>query len=253
MTDEAIFDSAEAALRNGDVDGAERQLNQQWPDTKRAPAEAQHLMAIVRMSQNRPDEAVGLMRGALSSEPSLRHAIGLGHMLLELQRYPEAVEAYTSALAIDPNWPGLNDVLSQALYGCERFNDAEAAARRGVKIAPTAVSWEALSNALRAQGKTQEALKAAEEAVKLGPHDHNAKHAKGAALLLLNRPKEALAMFDELVIDGLDLPILQMNRGAALEALGRKADARTVYEDAARRWPSLPNLQARVAAARTRL
>jgi hypothetical protein len=44
-----------------------------------------------------------------------------------------------------------------------------------------------------------------------------------------------------------------MNRGAALEALGRNADARLVYEDAARRWPDLPNLQDRVAAARKRV
>ena len=78
-------------------------------------------------------------------------------------------------------------------------------------------------------------------------------HARAAALMQLNRPQEALAIFDELVQRGIDLPILHFNRAAALEALGRKADARNLYEDVARRWPNLPNLMASVAAARKRL
>ncbi|MCX7359714.1 MAG: tetratricopeptide repeat protein [Alphaproteobacteria bacterium] len=253
MTNDDALDSAELALRNGDVEGAERQIAQQWPDMTRAPADAHHIMAVVRTAQNRRDDAVGHMRNAVSAAPELRHYIRLGHILLELGRHGEAADAYTNALRLDSNWPGLNDVLSQALYGAGKYPEAEAAARQGVKVAPSAGAWEALSNALRVQGKTKEALSAAEEAVRLGPHDHNAKHAKGAALLLLNRPQEALAMFDELVIDGLDLPILQMNRGAALEALGRKGDALMIYEDAARRWPDLPNLQDRVTEARKRL
>ncbi|ANP47845.1 tetratricopeptide repeat protein [Candidatus Viadribacter manganicus] len=253
MSNDAVLDQAELSVKNGDPAGAERLLSQTWPDISRAPADAQHVMAMVRMAQGRPAESVQLLRAAISAEPNaLRHHIGLGHVMSEIGDHNGAIEAYTAAARIDQTWPGLLVVLSQAYYITQRFADAERVARQA-NAAPTSSTWEALSNALRAQGKSQEALAAAEEAVKLNRQDPNAQHAKAAALMQLNRPQDALTIFDDLTRSGLDLPVLAMNRGAALEALGRKADARAAYEDAARRWPNLPHLQDRVAAARKRV
>ena len=254
MSNDAILDQAELSLNNGDIAAAERVLTQQWPDPSRAPGDVQHVMAMVRLAQGRGGEAERLIRAAISAEPnSLRHHIRLGHILTELGNHSSAVEAYSNAARIDPKWPGVFVVLSQAFYALERFNDAERAARQTVANAPTAGAFEALSNALRAQGKAQDALNAADEALRHDWQDPNAQHARAAALMQLNRPQDALTIFDELRSRGIDLPILQMNRGAALEALGRKDDARAVYEEAARRWPDLPNLRERVEAARKRV
>lgn len=253
MSQNASLDQAELALNNGDPSGAERVLTQAWPDMTRAPGDAQHIMAMVRMAQGRGGEAERLMRGALNAEPnSLRHHIGLGHILVGLHNDVGALEAFSNAARIDPNWPGILVEISQANYRLERFSDAERVARQA-NATPTAGSWEALSNALRAQNKPQDALAAAEEALRMDWQDANAQHAKAAALMALNRPQDALTIFDDLIGRGIDLPVLSMNRGAALEALGRKADARAVYEEAGRRWPNLPNLQDRVAAARKRV
>lgn len=249
--DANTLDQAEFALNRGDPAGAERILSQVWPDISRAPGDAQHIMSSVRMAEGRVSDAEHLMRGALNAEPnSLRHHIALGHILSVQKNDIGALEAYTNAARIDPNWPDLNVAISQALYKLGRFADAERAAQQG-QI--SAGSLEALSNALRAQNKAPEALQAAENALRLAPQDPNAKHAKAAALMMLNRAQDALAIFDGLIAEGIDLPVLYMNRAAALEALGRKADARGVYEDAARRWPNLPNLQDRVAEARKRV
>jgi tetratricopeptide (TPR) repeat protein len=251
MSQDDNLDQAEAALNNGDPAGAERILTKAWPDMSRAPGDAQHIMATVRLAQGRVTDAEQLMRGALNAEPnSLRHHIGLGHILSGLKNHAGALESYLNAARIDTNWPGLNAAISQKYYILERFADAERAARQGTQ---TVSSLEALSNALRAQGKGKEALAAADEALRLDAQDLNAHHAKAAALMMVDRPQEALLIFDDLTRLGVDLPVLQMNRGAALEALGRNADARLVYEDAARRWPDLPNLQDRVAAARKRV
>lgn len=253
MSQDASLDQAELSLRNGDPSGAERVLKQAWPDITRAPSDAQHVMAMVRLAQGRGNEAEQLMRGALNTEPnSLRHHIALGHILTAQRNDVGAIQAYESATRLDPKWPGLFVALSQAYYRAERFADAERAARSATAI-PSAAAWVALSNAQRAQGKGQEALAAAEDALKLDWQDPDAQHAKATALMLLNRPQDALSIFEELTGRGIDLPVLQMNRGAALEALGRNADARAVYEEAARRWPSLPNLQERVANARKRV
>lgn len=254
MSQDAILDQAELSLKNGDPAGAERALTQQWPDISRAPGDAQHLMALVRVAQGKGNEAERLIRAAIGAEPtSLRHHIRLGHIQTALGNHAGAVEAYTNASRIDPNWPGVFVVLSQSYYALEKFSDAERAARQATTSAPSAGAFEALSNALRAQGKAQDALAAADAALQFDGQDVNAQHARGAALMMLNRPQDALTAFDALQARGIDLPILQMNRGAALEALGRKADARAVYEDAARRWPDLPNLRDRVEAARKRL
>lgn len=254
MSNDAIIDQAEMSLNTGDIAGAERALTQQWPDMTRAPSDAQHTMAVVRLAQGRGDEAEALIRAAVKAEPkSLRHNIRLGHILTALSKHSAAVEAYTTASRLDANWPGVFVALSQAFYGAERFGDAERAARQAIAGASSAGAYEALSNALRAQGKGQDALNAADEALRLDWQDPNAQHARAAAMMVLNRPQDALVVFDELIARGIDLPVLQMNRGAALEALGRKDEARVVYEEAARRWPDLPNLQERVAAARQRV
>lgn len=253
MSHEATLDQAELAIKNGDPASAERELTKAWPDISRAPGEAQHLMAMVRMAQGRAREAEQLMRGAINAEPtSLRHHIALGHILTAMSNDAGAIDAYNNAARIDPTWPGLFVALSQAYYSNGQFALAEQAGRSAV-ASPNVAGWEALSNAQRAQGKMQEALNSAEQALKINWQDPNALHSKAAALMGLGRPQEALAIFDDLLGRGIDLPVLHMNRAAALEALGRGADARAVYEEAARRWPDLPNLQERVAAARKRV
>lgn len=253
MSNDAALNQAELSLKNGDPSGAERVLTQTWPDIARAPADAQHAMAMVRVAQGRLPDAETLMRAAANAEPNaLRHQIALGHILTERENHNGAIEAYTNATRIDKKWPGLLVVLSQAYYRTERFADAERIAREA-NAAPTSSTWEALSNALRAQGKAQDALSAADQALKLNREDPNAAHAKAAALMELKRPQDALAIFEELHGRGIDLPILALNRAAALEALGRKGDAKAAYEEAARRWPNLPHLQDRVAAARKRV
>lgn len=253
MSQDAILDQAEISLNNRDPDGAARILLQQWPDISRAPADAQHILATARMAQGRGDDAELLMRGAARAEPnSQRHLVALGHILMQIGNPQGAIQAYTDAARIDRKWPGLLTVLSEAYYRAGRFADAEQVARESTAV-PTTAAWSALSNALRAQAKLDGALAAADEALRLDRTDLNARHDKGAALLGLNRAQEALQIFDALLADGVDLPVLQINRALAFEALGRKADARAVYEDAARRWPNLPNLQDRVASARKRL
>ncbi len=246
---DAILAQAETCLKRGDVAGAEQALMKQWRDMSSAPADAQHVMAMVRMAQQNRKEAAQHMRGAVRAEPNaLRHHIGLGHILYADRDYQGAMESYTAAVRIDPNWQGLQLALSSAAYSAGRPVEAEAAARQAVAAAPSAEAHDALSCALRAQGKGQEALAAADQALRLDPRSQNAQNSRGAALLLVNRGQEALQIFDSLVMQGVDTPVLALNRGMALEAVGRKDDAKKIYEAAARRWPNLPNLQERLQA-----
>lgn len=254
MSQDAALEQAEAALNRGDAVAAEQAITKEWRDLAKAPGDAQHIMAMVRMSQNKFADAEKFIRGAVKAEPgSLRHNIALGHVLSAIGNDVGAVEAYAAAAKIDPKWPGIYIALSRANYHAGRGADAERAARQALEAGQSAEAWDALSCALRQQAKGQDALKAADEALRLDWQHLNAQNSRGAALLMLNRAQEALEVFDAIAARGVDMPVLTMNRGEALEKLGRKAEAKALYDDAARRWPSLPNVQARIATARKRL
>jgi tetratricopeptide (TPR) repeat protein len=254
MSQDSILDQADASLARGDAAGAERVLTQAWPDLSKAPADALHILAMVRASERNWEEAERLLRAATRAEPnSLRHHVALGHLLLSVGNFPGAADAYAVAVRIDSTWPGLLEVAADANYRAGRLEEAERIARQAISRSPTPNGWDALSCALRGQGKAQDALNAADEALRLDWGHVNAQNSRGAALLMLNRPQEALETFETLASQGVEAPVLSLNRGAALEALGRKADARAVYDHAAQRWPHMPNLQDRVAAARKRV
>lgn len=248
MSTEEVLTLAERALAQSDPEAAERALARVWPKLDAAPADALHLLASARAMQKRGDEAVQLMRAAVKAEPnSLRHNIALGHLLSGLGRDGDAADAYAKALSIDAAWPGLSLAFARAAYQAGRHAEAERAARQAVNDAPSADAWDALSNALRALGKGQDALNAAIEALRLDPQHIGALNSQGAALLMLGRAQEALDVFDQLAGGGVQAPVLSLNRGAALEVLGRRQEAIAIYQEAQRRWPNLVNLQQQLA------
>jgi tetratricopeptide (TPR) repeat protein len=243
MNTDQVLTEAETAANRGDIAGAERILRQAWPDMERAPGDAMHLLATFRILEGKAGDAEQLLRAAARAEPtSLRHPIALGHLL-----------TYAEAMRIDPRWRGLRLAFCQAAYQSGRAVEAEQVARQQLKEAPSADAWDMLSAALRAQHKGKEALEAAEEALRIDRNHRNAQNSRGAALLLLDRDREALEVFDALAAQGVNAPVLSLNRGAALEKLGRKQEAEAIYADAAQRWPHLPNLQANLAQRRQRV
>jgi len=252
MSDEEnVYGRAEAALRRSDTAEVERVLTAKWPNLANAPGEAQHIMAMAYLAKLDGARAVQFMRAAVRAEPkSLRHHIALGHILSSSGDHAGAADAYAAAAQIDPNWPGVHFVLSVASYKAGRHAEAETAARAAVQANPIAETWDALASAMRALGNGQEALAASDEALKLDRDDINAINGRGAALLMLNRPGEALEVFESLFAKGVNAPVLALNRAAAYDLLGRTNEARAIYDDAQRRWAHLPNLQQQIAARR---
>ncbi len=248
MESDKVLDEAEQLVRAGNPSAADALLQKSWPDFSRAPADALHMLGMIRSEQRNPREAQRLLLAAVASEPeSLRHRIALGHVYFAAGDYAAATDAYDAALRIDREWPGLALAFSQAAYRAGRHAEAERAARHELSRRKTAEAWNVLACALRGLGKGQESLDAALEALQLDYAHIDAKNSRGAALLMLGRAAEALAIFDEIASSGVQAPVLSINRAMALEALGRKVDADAVYEDAAARWPDLPNLQDRIA------
>ncbi len=247
MTEAEALDQADAAYGRGAYAEVEQIITRQWPDRAVAPADAKHVLGMSCAGLGRIEEAETLLRAAVSEDPtSLRHNIALGHILMLAGNAAQATLAYDAALRIDRTWPGLALSFSHAAYRAGRLAEAENAARFALQQQKSADAWNALSGALRGQGKGQEALSSAEEALKLDGKDVGALNSKGAALLLLNRPQEALEIFKQLEQSGVESPVLSLNTAAALEMLGRRDEADVIYDAAAKRWPSQPNLQQQI-------
>lgn len=251
MDTDAILTEAERVLRTGDVQAAEAVIARSWPDPTKAPGDALHLLANIRQQTGNAKEAEFLLRAAIKVEPdSLRHYIALGHLLSTTENVAGAVDSYAGAMRINANWPGLRYVFARASYRAGRYEEAERVARQAIADAPTAESWDVLSCALRALSKGQEALGAADEALRLDPGNPPALNSRALALLMVGRDQESLAVLDNLVERGIVAPVIWLNRATVLERLGRGAEAAAVLADAAARWPHYPNLQAQLAARR---
>lgn len=241
MDAEQALSEAERYIALRDPGAAEAQIAAKWSDIDRAPADAKHVLGIVRAMQGRHAESEHLMRAAVAEDPkSLRHAIALGHCLIQAGKPSEAADAYAVALKLDPRWDGLLKDYANALYGAGRYAEAEQAARQLIKEAPSPQAWDVLSCALRRQGKAADALQAANEALRTAPEFLGALHSRGAALLQLGQAQDALLIFEEVVARGGQGPALSYSHAKALEALGRKTEADAMRAETRRRWPAAP-------------
>lgn len=127
---------------------------------------------------------------------------------------------------------------------------AERGARQLLVIAPSAEAHDLLANALRAQDRLEEALAAADAALRLSPGNAVAQHGRALTLSRLGRYAESLTIFDALVARGVAAPPLWLNRGVALLGQTRVKEAEAAFADGVKRWPQDLGLQNALASTR---
>lgn len=130
------------------------------------------------------------------------------------------------------------------------FSAAERIARLVIAQTPDSQSYELLANALRAQERLEEALAAAESAVRLDTSNNGAHHSRAFILSRLGRFADALTIYDQLIARGLAHPSVWLNRSVALLGLTRDADAEAALVDGVKRWPQDLGLQNMLASLR---
>jgi tetratricopeptide (TPR) repeat protein len=89
-----------------------------------------------------------------------------------------------------------------------------------------------LGNALKGQGRFEEALSCYDKALALNPESVEALNNSGDALFALRRPAEALATYDRALAIAPKSVVALNNRGNALRALRRPDEALASYSDA---------------------
>lgn len=111
----------------------------------------------------------------------------------------DAIQKLEDTLRKDPTSQAFV-TLVEAYRTQGRFSDAEKVATRGLKIHPRLTSgWVALGKTLKDQKKTEEALRAFDQAIQNSPENLLALQLAGECALELKIPKDALKYFKRLL------------------------------------------------------
>ena len=174
-------------------------------------------------------------REAVALDPDLADAHNnLGNVLKARGRTDEALTHYRAAVARDPHNPPFQINLGSLLQAQGRHEqEAEAAYRRAIELAPAWAPAHASLGALCLQWKRlDEAREALHKALSLDPGDAETLNNLGLVLQGLGQLDEALAWFDRAIARNPGSAGAHSNRGLVLEEKGDDEGAVRAYEQA---------------------
>lgn len=188
-----------------------------------AHAPALHALALLRHRQGRRGEAIALLeQGAHGHDVDASLFNNLGNMLREAARSDAAINAYRSAVVMDPRHLNAQFNLAGLLLAAGDAAGARAAYERVLATAPRdAAVLIGLGRALLAQQHHEHALARLREAMALVPDDQACALAVSQALLAGDRIDDALGVAREALARWPDDPHL----------LRAQADAQLLVED----------------------
>lgn len=157
----------------------------------------------------------------------------LGRLEREAGRLEAARQAYTSAIAVRPEYSAAWNNLGLVYFDLHRFDEAETAFRQALDLRPDySAPWSNLGRMYSTQNNDAEAVTAYEQALALNPDDRVDRLRLAAAYRRTNRLQEAIAAYEALVASEPRYVAAWFNLGIALVAAGRDEDAVQAYVNA---------------------
>ena len=211
---------------------------------------ARHNLGILILQEGNPETAVSHLRAALEEAPGkAQHWISLVDALIKVGDLEEAQKTLERGRsqglegeAVENAGVRLQQARTDAivaLFGAERYEEAQLAARNYVSDYPAHFfGYKALGTTLCQTGRPEEALSALDEALAIKT-DPQTFHAQGKAFQDLGRAEEALKSYNKALELNPDYAEARNKKGTVLEILGREREALTEYERAMEIEPGL--------------
>jgi tetratricopeptide (TPR) repeat protein len=233
--------TASQALRAGNPDAADRALA---PVLSQEDPRVLHLAGLVRMHQQRHEEAAELFARARTADPTAAAlAFSHGTALRWLQRPAEAAQAFKTALALQPDYGEAYFEAINALQEMGELKEAEALARQWLRVMPENVRARlSLGDVLLAARRPAEAEAPLREALAgaAAPEGRGVLHQRlGLALRRQHKNEEALAHYESAAVLDPD-PVSDAIRVEILQDLKRYDEAVRISRDLVARDPANP-------------
>src|SRR5215470_13420844 len=180
-----------AQERSGDLKSAAQSFESALVLDPKDPDTTLHL-AQLYLNQSRPADAEKKFRAALELQPELPAALlGLAQSL-DLQKKPEAIEAFQNYLKTQPNDPTAKESLARSLVAKDQFDAAEALlGTEQPGVAPSIDSLKLRADIQIGQKKWDAAVATLKQAVALAPQDTKLHGGLGRVYLQLRDFKNA--------------------------------------------------------------
>jgi tetratricopeptide (TPR) repeat protein len=207
-------------------------------------------LGVLEMTRD-VDKAVEYFSEAVRIRPDFaENHYNLANALQKSGRLEEAVAEYEEALQLSPGLAEAHNNLGNALQRMGRVDDAVAHYREALRLDPNL--YEAHNNlayAHRARFRFADALREWRAALKINPDYPDAHYNLGITLLALGQSKEAIAEFREVLRLRPDFANAHNGLGKALQAAGRLEEAVAEYREALRLNPGYQDARANLSAA----
>jgi tetratricopeptide (TPR) repeat protein len=156
-----------------------------------ASAQSHLGMALAKIGHS--TEAIEILQNVLRKSNDADAHNNLGHALMNAGRLPEAVEEFTAALALNPNYPAALNNLGVTLSQTGHLPEAIEQLQHAVRVQPNkAETHNNLAMALLKAGRMSEAIEEFKTALALKPDDPAALNNLAIALSQTGRLSEAI-------------------------------------------------------------
>ncbi len=190
-------------------------------------------MALIRHRQGRPVEAVELCRSGLSLleqhlEPT-RHRLhrsvlfyNIAQVYAAIGAFEEAIESFSSAMAMDPNYSEYFNDRGNSLLKLGRYEEAVADYLKAIELSPPYLEvFTNLGQCYRLMNRMAEAVATYSIAIDLDPKDVLPVEGRAQAHDALGQMEEALADYDTILALTPSRDTVLANRAVLCYQLGR--------------------------------
>jgi len=195
------------AHQNGNLDTAQA-IYQQILDVVPDAADALHFLGIARHQAGDSAAGVEFINRSIELDPQANRYNNLGNVLLEMEQFEGATDAFRHALDLDPTHADAYNNLGALLKAQKRFDEASVAYEKALAINPEHVdAYNNMGNLMAAQGRVVEAVNYFCKAITLMPTHKEARKLLGIAYYTLGETDKAADVYRQWLADEPDNPI----------------------------------------------